>query len=102
MTTTEARVIDFFDFWADELNRRSSDELLGSDLRDTLPIALAEHKPELLTLAADAIRELVTLKYSVVERYERMLGERMPAQVRQDSERRAQLLAAVETLEAVL
>ena len=65
------------------------------------PTEIQLSQSETLTLAACAIRELIELKYGQTERWERMLpGERLPAQARRDSERRALLLAVATALEA--
>lgn len=50
-------------------------------------------------IAAEAIKELIELKYSQVERWTRMFpGDRIPAQARRDGERRALLLGVAEML----
>lgn len=57
--------------------------------------------PETLALAAGAIRELIALRYSQTERWQRMFsGEHLPAVARRDGERREELLAVVASLEA--
>ena len=63
----------------------------------TPPITMTQQ--EAITVAAAAVKELVADKYSFLERYESMLGEKLPAQARRDCARRALLLAAAEMLE---
>lgn len=50
-------------------------------------------------IAAEAIKELIDLKYAQVERWTRMFPtDRIPPQARRDGERRALLLGVVEML----
>ena len=65
----------------------------------TPPIQITLTQQEAILVATAAVKELITDKYSFLDRWQRMFGEKLPAQVRRDCAKRALLLAAAEMLE---
>jgi len=65
----------------------------------TPPIQITLTQQEAILVATAAVKELITDKYSFLDRWQRMLGEKLPAQARRDWERRELLLEAARVLE---
>lgn len=70
------------------------------ELLDPATIELTER--EAVAAAIDGLRELIENRYYFCDRYERMMGERLPPAVKRDQNQRILYLAVIKKLEGLM
>lgn len=70
------------------------------ELLDPATIELTER--EAVAAAVDGLRELIECRYHFCDRFERMMGERLPAAIKRDQNQRILYLAVIKKLEGLM